>query len=305
MFVVPGRRRSASRRSSSREGGARGAQFPSSAPRARRGSHPSISPTFSFKTESEWGGMTPLVGVIPRRIFRRLRICVITSQNVANFPSDPRARACRVTQLKYLKKCFGPFAFALCARRGAHSRHAPSHGRRPARSRSAHRSPRGSHGDETRFAPALGRTSSSSAVTANPPPAGGRLRFWHLAAHGRARAEPACLRVTATGEEPRVGSRPSASRRAARRPRATSTRDSRDRSRGGDAAEEQQIPRGDAVPPHEKVARADILGGKDDESRVRSRASAAARATATARTLALAPTRRASLPRARRTDSNR
>ena len=135
--------------------------------------------------------------------------------------------------------------------------------------------------------------------------AGGRLRFWHLAAHGRARAEPACLRVTATGEEPRVGSRPSASRRAARRPRATSTRDSRDRSRGGDAAEEQQIPRGDAVPPHEKVARADILGGKDDESRVRSRASAAARATATARTLALAPTRRASLPRARRTDSNR
>ena len=66
-------------------------------------------------------------------------------------------------------------------------------------------------------------------------------------------------------------------------PRATSTRESHDQSRGRDAAEEQQIPRGDPVPPHEKVARADIRGGKDDESRVRSRANTAASATATAR----------------------
>lgn len=176
--------------------------------------------------------------------------------------------------------------FAPCARRRAHSRRAPSHARRPARSRSAHQASRGSRGDETRIAPALGRTSSSSAVTENPAPAPLQAGASVFGASPPADARAPNPRVRARRRRGRdLASTRVPSHRVARLvgPRATSTRESHDQSRGRDAAEEQQIPRSDPVPPHEKVARADIRGGKDDESRVRSRANTAASSTASAK----------------------
>lgn len=172
LFQVDAARRAVGLRRG--EGGDRGAQFPSSLHSLARDAEaiPASHPLFSSSTESEWGRHdSPLVGVIPRRIFRRLRICVITSQMSQIFRAIPPRASVPRHAAEISEKVLRPIRFfALCARRGAHSRRAPSHGRRPARSRSAHRSPRDSHGDETRFAPALGRTSSSSAVTANPPP---------------------------------------------------------------------------------------------------------------------------------------
>ena len=110
------------------EGGARGAQFPSSLHSLARDAEaiPASHPLFSSSTESEWGRHdSPLVGVIPRRIFRRLRICVITSQMSHIFLAiPPRASVPRHAAeiSKYLKKCFGPFAFSRCARGGARTR---------------------------------------------------------------------------------------------------------------------------------------------------------------------------------------
>ena len=243
--------------------------------------------------------MTPPSSASSRAaFFRRLRICVITSQMSQIFRVIPPRASVLRHAAEISEKCFGPFAFSRCARGGARTRVTLRRTGGDPRAREAPIDPRVAlTATRLEFAP---RSAGRRLVGGDREPssrgAGGRLRFWHLAAHGRA-PEPACLRVTATGRNLASVRAPSASR-AARRPRATSTRDSRDRSRGGDAAEEQQIRGVTLFPPHEKVARADILGGKDDESRVNSRASAPARATATARTLALAPTRRASLPRA-------